>query len=170
MTTVTDYTSFSEIRAALGVSVDEVGDEVLGLTMYSSHLGMEFWTLSDDLEITEDIGDTFVTLMAVNAGSRTRQQKRALSAISLFATYAVARHLGTSLPLMAPKEIGDGKALMSRFTDSPYKSVMAKVEDQYGKIKAEFASALAGLTSKESYTITTSFMGVSLQSTDPVTG
>ena len=170
MTTLTDYTTFAEVRAALGVSDDEVGDDVLGLAMYGSHLGTELDDLTLEFGLTDDIETTYEGLKAILPGDLTKPQTRALETVSLFATYAVARHLGTSLPMMAPKSLGDGKALMARFSDSPYKTTLANVEAQYEKVKVSLGAALAALSSTTATTLVTTFMAVSSPAVDQVTG
>lgn len=167
---VSDYTSYGEIRAALGISSEEADDETLGLPMYGDHLGGEFSDLEDDLKLIVEVATTFATIQSISPGSRTALQKRALSTISLFSTYAVARHLGTSLPMMAPKEIGDGKALMSRFTNDPYKVTLQNVELQYGRARDRLNATLSLLSSTDKVAIVTSFLGIASPGTDPVTG
>ena len=168
MTALTMYTSYNEVRAALGVSDDEVPDATLALAMYGNHLGTELDDMETELGLAEPVEDTFATISAVAEGSRTKVQKRVLATTSLFATYAVARHLGTSLAMRAPKSIGDGKALLTRFTDSPYKSTLVQVGAQYEKARTALVSALAALNSTTSAAITTVFMGVASPATDPV--
>lgn len=164
---ITDYTSYAEVRAALGVSDEEVGDEVLALPMYSNHLAMEFSNLEDELDL-DDIEDLFATISGLALSARSKPQKRVLANLGLYATYAVARHLGTSLAMMAPKSLGDGKALMSRFSDSPYKSTLENVEAQYEKAKTALTAALDSLNSTSSAKVVTSFFGVVSPATDPV--
>ena len=170
LTAVSDYTTYNEVRAALGVSDEEVGDGVLELPMYGNHLAMEFGDLATTLSLATDVEETYATLRAVALNTLTKPQKRVLASLSLFATYAVARHLGTSLAMMAPKSLGDGKALMSRFSDSPYKSTLTNVEQQYEKAKASLGAALAALSSTTATTLVTTFMGVSSPAVDQVTG
>lgn len=168
MTVITTYTSYAEVRASLGVEEKEVDDITLALPMYANHLDMEFSDLEDGLSLAEPIADTFATLTAIGAGSRTRAQSRMLANTSLFATYAVARHLGTSLGMLAPKSIGDGKALMTRFTDNPYKVTLERVEAQYEKAKDALTAALDALNSTTTAAVTTPFFGVASPATDPV--
>jgi hypothetical protein len=165
---VTDYTSFDEVRAALGVSDEEVGDATLGLPMYGNHLEGEMQALADDLALTEDIAETVSTISAIAPASRTKPQKRVLSNVALFATYAVARHLGTSLAMMAPKAITDGKAGFTRFSDGPYKSVLLQVEKQYENTRNALAGALSTLNSTVASDIPLVFFGVASPATDPV--
>ncbi len=165
---ITDYTSFDEVRAALGVSDEEVSDTTLGLPMYGNHLEGEMQALADDLSLTEDITDTVSIIGAIAPASRTKQQKRVLSNVALFATYAVARHLGTSLAMMAPKAITDGKAGFTRFSDGPYKSVLMQVEKQYESARNALAGALSTLNSTVASDIPLVFFGVSSPDKDPV--
>jgi ABC-type oligopeptide transport system ATPase subunit len=84
------------------------------------------------------------------------------------ATYAVARHLGTSLAMMAPKAITDGKAGFTRFSDGPYKSVLLQVEKQYESARNALAGALSTLNSTVASDIPLVFFGVASPATDPV--
>lgn len=161
---ITDYTNYDEVRAALGVTVDEVGNEVLGLPMYGNHLGMEL----DELDAT--LIATYAGISALSLPTRSAAQKRLFSAVGLFATYAVARHLGTSLPMMGPKSISDGRAVVTRFSDSPYKATLARIEAQYERTRSSVLSALAALNSSSVADIRITYMGVAPPSTDPVVG
>jgi hypothetical protein len=165
---VTDYTSFDEVRAALGVSDEEVGDSTLSLPMYGNHLEGEMQALADELQLAEDIPDTVSAIGSIAPAARTKAQKRVLSNVSLFATYAVARHLGTALAMMAPKTITDGKAGFTRFSDGPYKSVLLQVEGQYERARTALASALSTLNSTVASDTPLVFFGVASPDKDPV--
>jgi len=45
---ITDYTTYDDIRAALGVESEEISDATLGLTLYSSYLDGEL----EDIDFT----------------------------------------------------------------------------------------------------------------------
>ncbi len=161
---VRDYTSYGEVRAALGVSEDDVEDTVIGLAMYGNHLAMELYDLSATLP------EDYEGIQATALAARTHAQKRVYASVRLFATYAVARHLGTSLPMMAPKAVTDGKAGVTRFSDSPYKSTLLYVEGQYERTKTALLEALAELNSTTAAQVPLVFMGVSSPAVDQVTG
>jgi hypothetical protein len=157
------YTTYDDIRAALGVSSDEIEDATLSLSLYELNLTSEF----------EDIGLTlesdYATVAALS--SRTAVQDRFLQATRLFATYAVAYQAATSLPLFSPKDISDGKATVSRYADSPYKEVVKRIEQLYGKYKARLEAAFAANGAVSAPSITPRpYFTVSVPDSDPVTG
>lgn len=92
-------------------------------------------------------------------------------ATSLFATYAVAKQLTVSLPLFSPKEIGDGKAHMTRYAQDPYKATIDAVLSEYEKTRNRLVAAYNAvkLTTTEAPTLRTYFSSV-LSGSDPVTG
>lgn len=158
---ITDYTSYDEIRAALGVSKKEIVDATLGLSIYANFLEMEF----------EEVDSTVPALYQATAGlpSPTAAEVRFLSACRLFAVYSVAKHLTGSLPLFAPRQIGDGKASVQRF-DSPYKDTVAAVNQMYDKAKNRLASALGDIGTSVTSAIPLTFVSVVTPISDPVTG
>lgn len=159
---ITSYTTYDDIRAALGVSDDELEDPTLSLSLYEDNLDVEF----DDIDFT--LKSTFATVSALT--SRSDVEERFLQATRLFATYAVAYQLTGSLPLFSPKDIGDGKALVSRYADSPYRAVTDKVKEAYSRARARLEKAFADLGAASAPTYTPPpLMGVASGSRDPVT-
>ena len=157
------YTTYDDIRAALGVSSDEIQDATLSLSLYELNLTSEF----------EDIGLSLETDYATVAAlsSKTAIQDRFLQATRLFSTYAVAYQATTSLPLFSPKDVTDGKAAFSRYADSPYKEVIKRVEQNYGKYKSRLEAAYAANNSGSAPSIATwPYFNVSVSDSDPVTG
>lgn len=161
---ITDYTTYDDIRSALGVSSEELEDTTLGLETWDHHLMFELEDIHATLpSIYADITDTAVA-------SRTPSEVKLHRATRIFATLAVANALTASLPMFGPKNISDGKALISRFADAPYKAVMEKVAAQYDRAKDRLASAWAELNASTATFTSRSYMGVSTLGTDPVTG
>ena len=157
------YTTYDDIRAALGVSSDEIEDATLSLSLYELNLTSEFEDISLTLE------SDYATVAALS--SRTAVQDRFLQATRLFATYAVAFQATTSLPLFSPKDISDGKATVSRYADSPYKEVIKKVEQLYGRYRTKLEAALAANNAESAPSIAArTYMAVSIPDSDPVTG
>jgi hypothetical protein len=164
---LTDYTSFNDIRAALGVSSEEIEDATLSLDLY------EFGLISDLDEV--DQGDLiqaeFAAVKLVEEGVRTAAQSKFFRAMTLFCTYSVARELTTSLPLFSPKEHTDGKAAFNRYADNPYKETIAAVRSGYERYKTRLIAAYAGLNpAVATVTSVIPLMTVSSPSSDPVTG
>lgn len=165
MLNVDDVTSFDEIRAALGVSDNELPDTTLELDMYRLHLNTELRAIDATLETTFD------TIRGKTEADRTSAEQNLFSATSLFSLYSVALHLTSSLPLFSPKTITDGKAAISRYADSPYKQTIEAVQAQYSKLKTLLEAALAEYGGSSSTAVSPpGYMGVSSPSFDPVTG
>ena len=157
------YTTYDDIRAALGVSSDEIEDATLSLSLYELNLISEL----EDVDV--DLVSDYATVAALS--SRTAVQDRFLQATRLFATYVVAYQATTSLPLFSPKDISDGKATVSRYADSPYKEVIKRVEQLYGKYKARLEAAVAANNAESAPSITSRpYFSVSVPDSDPVTG
>lgn len=157
------YTTYDDIRAALGVSSDEIEDATLSLALYELNLTSEF----EDIDLS--LESTYATVSALT--SRTDVQERFLQATRLFSTYAVAYQATTSLPLFSPKDITDGKAAFSRYADSPYKEVIKRVEQFYGKYKSRLEQALAANNAVSAPSIAyRPYLSVGVPTSDPVTG
>ena len=158
---LTTYTDYDSIRAALGVSTDDLEDATLALAIYDDALTQEH----EDVAIT--LRDTFTTLSA--NPSPTAQETRFLTACRLFSTYAVAKMLTSALPLFAAKTTTDGKAAVGRF-DSPFAGVIKAINEQYATQRTRLVNALAAVgTSSETATARV-YMSVASPSSDPVTG
>lgn len=158
---ITKYTSFDEVRSVLGVEDDELDDSTLSLGVYYNHL----------LEMFEDINPTLVQLYDEVDGTPVKSplQERFLRLVQTFATYAVAKQLTPSLPMFAPRSIGDGKATMSRFLD-PYKDTIRGIEEQFTLTQNRLQQVVDELTSENRSAGGRRFLiGVGLAQ-DPVTG
>lgn len=162
---VLDYTTYDDVRAALGVSEDELEDATLSLSLY------EFSLSADIRSVSLTLSADYATVANKDPGARTEDEIVLLESASLFATYSVARHLLTSLPLFSPKEITDGKASAVRYSINPYKDTMDRVESMYSRYRDALTTAYAAykVTSATTRTVPI-FMAVSQPGTDPVTG
>lgn len=160
---VTTYTTYSEIRAALGVSEDEIEDTTLALPMYGNMLDMELE------EVAVTLPSVFTTISALT--TKTEDQVRFLAAAHLFATYAVANKLTSSLPLFSPEQITDGKAAFKRTSQNPYAQVIEAVGKEYGRFKKRLEQLFAVVNSSTSAgTVSLSYVGVVTPAYDPITG
>ena len=158
---VTEFTSYADVRAALGVSEDDLEDATLALALYADMLAVEF----------EDIALTFLTTYAdVKAQTTpTDAQTRFLRATRLFSTYALAKQLASTLPLFAAKEVTDSKATTTRF-DTQFRETVKSVLDQYGRLRNRLSSALDALSAQSTTTVTKTYFAVVSPSSDPITG
>lgn len=160
---LTVFTSYADIRAALGVGIAEIPDAVISLPLYDNSLGVEL----DKLGLT--LAADFVTTKALAV--KTADQDRFLRSVQLFATYAVARQLTGALPLFSPKEIHDGKASMVRYAASPYDATIKAIKEGFETYKAVAIAAYALLnTTTSPSTKLRPYLSVVAPSYDPVTG
>lgn len=159
-TSLTEFTTYADIRAALGVTEDDLEDATLSLNLYSDSLGVEFE------DVSSAFADTYATVRDIDNPSAV--QISFLTATRLFATYAVAKQLTATLPVFASKQVSDGKTVVQRF-DNPYRDTIKSVLDQYGKAKARLATVIATLNSGSKSTVTRVYFSVVAPSTDPIT-
>lgn len=159
---LTDYTSYDEVRAALGVSTDELEDATLALGMYSDSLELELES------VNLGVPSLFTTVAALPEADRTDSQGRFYRTAKLFATYAVAKQLLPSLPMFGPKDISDGKATVSRFADSPYRETSKRVEAKYDELFTKLTTAYDSAASTTTATVTLNLLSVVNPATDPV--
>lgn len=124
---ILDYTTPEDIRGALGVDNEELGDETVLLQVYED-------TLYSELDqISYSFHDFYMGFKAVAV--LTGAEERFMRYSRLFATYAVARALTHTLPMFGPKSIEDGKAKVERFSD-PYKKTIEAVSAEYERWRA----------------------------------
>lgn len=164
---LTAYCDLEEIRSALGVGDEELTDAVLNLPVYEIGLVRELTKVSASLPAA------FSTCSAISEESRSDTQQALLDAIREFSVYSTARQVGVSLGIMAPKDIGDGKATVARFSDSPYRDTLARVDTMYAATKANLVDAFntySGSTIGTASTVPFTFFKVSSPTLDPVTG
>lgn len=157
------FTGFDDVRAVLGVSTDELEDSTLGLPVYAINLEAEL------REINASLPSAYEAVHAKPPTNFTEAERWFHETTRLFATYSVARQLCTSLPLFAPREVGDGKAHVTRFSADPYQATIAAVNDQYEVQRRRLDSAYAGVASTNSTATRRTYFAKS-SSIDPVTG
>ena len=157
------FTTYSDIRAALGVSAEELEDTTLSLSLYEQELAA-------DLEgVSSTLVDDFLALPA-DPDDFSKAQKKFDDAIRLFATYSVANHLTASLPLFSPKEITDGKAGFSRYAADPYQKTITAVAAKYEQNRLRLVDAYAALQSTTSTPVVRrTFFSAVAAAYDPVT-
>lgn len=163
---LTAYCELSEIRAALGVNDIELPDTVLNLPVYEIGLVRELNRVSVSLPVA------FSAVSAIAEEARTDAGQALMDAVRFFSVYAAARQVGVSLGSIVPKTVGDGKASISRFSDSPYKDVLTRVESMYQAARGGVLDSLAlysGTVAARSTTQASVFRASS-RSYDPVTG
>ena len=98
------YTTYDEVRALLGVSSTELPDDVLSLQVYDIGLTGELY------DISPTCASSYVTVSNKQPSARTTAEQWFYDSVRIFAAYAVAKQLTSSLPMFGPKDISDGKA------------------------------------------------------------
>lgn len=156
-----NYTDYDSIRAALGVSSDEIGDDILSLPLYEDYLASDL----EDVHIDLDSKHTLTAAIAVPSD----EEKRFLRYSRLFATYSVARALTSTLPMFSPKSIEDGKAKMDRYND-PYKATITAVLGEFERWKSSLLTAYLALGASATASVTRSYMSTATPGSDPITG
>jgi len=156
-----DYTTYNDVRAALGVSEEDIPDSVLDLNLYADTLTQEF----EEIDLT--LESTYATTESLAAP--TAAETRFITACNLFATYSVAKQLTATMPLFAARQVTDGKAQISRF-DNPYRDVIAQVTAQYEKARTRLVAAFGAIGAVTTATVAKSYFGIVSPSVDPVTG
>lgn len=168
---LTDFTTFEDIRAALGVSSDELEDDTLNLSLYEFNLKDDLTEVGEEAVPNSDLITDFRTADAKSPGTRTAAETRLVEATRLFSTYVVARQCTSALPLFSPKEQSDGKASLVRYASNPYEHTVREVKALYDKYRGRLITAYTKLKSVTSPTLTArSYFSVVSPTTDPVTG
>lgn len=161
---VQTFTSFNDIRAALGVEDDEIRDDTLSLDLYSNHLDAEL----EDVSV--NLSTDYATVAAISAEARTATEARLYRCTRQFATFAVAKLALTGLALAAPKEVSDEKTTVTRFALDPYKETGKRVESAYSAALERLRQAYADYKSSTASSIVLpTLLGAAGLSVDPVT-
>jgi len=158
---LTDYTSYDDIRAALGVAPEEITDEVLALNSYEQILTFDLY------DLTPAIGPYYLAL----SGVLTADQERFKDLMQVYAAYVIAKHLLTSLPMFGPQSIKDAKTEIQRISD-PYKATREGVLAFYELMRARLLAAYLVLVPSAPISSAAVFnvMAAIPLGADPVTG
>lgn len=162
---LTAYCSYDEVRSALGVNDTELKDSVLALPVYEMGLVRELNKLSTSLNAA------FSTVRLKAPGSRSATEAALFDAVRLFSVYACAKQACVGLANFAPKDVGDGKASISRFAGVPYEVVMERVEGMYTSTRVELKAVYDTFLGAAQAVVTAPVFAVGSQrGYDPVTG
>lgn len=159
-----DYTTLDDIRAVLGISEEEVSNADLSLESFAISLELK---LSD---ISESLASAYSAVKAIPEASMTAKQLRFYKTVRLYAAYAVAENLLTSLPNFGFKVVTDGKAKTERFDhwEDVKSGILATLNSL--KIKVRIALAAIDGTYVAPETVAGVFIVGVATSTNPVTG
>lgn len=163
---LTDYTTYDEIRAVLGVSNKDIQDSTLALALYDRLLLIDL----DSLDSTAGSGvrTLYTTISGISQGSRTADQQRYYELVQVYSAYSVSNTLLTSLPYFAVQRVTDGRAEAERLSD-PYADVKESVPMVLSTLRRRLLSAYTVLGGSVSSTTTRSYFTATGLATDPVT-
>lgn len=159
---ITDYTTSTSIRAALGVSDDEIENATIEDDIYSVQLDEALYELSPDLAAD------YVT---VKAGTQTPQAVRFVKLVNTWCTYRVANDLLATVRMFAPQTIKADKDEATRVAD-PYKDLRETVSQLLSRFALSILTVYADLFPAQLPPVpkvTINLVSVSLP-LDPVTG
>lgn len=142
MILLTDYTSYAEVRAILGVSIYELADETLALPLFTQVLQTRLRsTVGTFAGTTGSLTAMFDELSAVV--SPTEAQEDFLVLIKQYASYVVAETCLTGLSLFAPKQVADGKSSETRFSsEATFKDVAVSIRQELARLSGKIAEQL----------------------------
>ena len=128
---------FNDVRAVLGLNDIELDDATLSVPVVGLSLQAEL------RDVARRLPQDLAACRASPPAQRSEVQTQFLAGVHLFATYSVAMQLCAALPLMAPKEVSDGKAAVVRFAGSPYEVTSAHIKEQWGRWRVHLEAAHA---------------------------
>ncbi len=160
MLDVSDYIlSYDNVRSTCGLSEDELPDDTIKLSLYSSELELGLDSLSPSDEALLPVKKAFLEL-------DPDADAEAYNLIHLFSVYAVSLAVCVSLSMRAPKTLSDSKVTIGRFSpENTWRDVIKALE----KKLADFRDRIDDLGSS-STTSTLTVMQVVKPAVDPVTG
>lgn len=161
---VETFTSYPDIRAALGVSEFELGDETLSLAVWSQHLEEDLNEVSPLLLPTWDALDP-------DSSQLSPDELRFKKLMGLFVTYAVAYRLTDSAEVFSFLKLADGRATAERVPEA-FSVLRANIQAMLNRIRALLLAALSAIDPNAPVppSITASLIGSTGLATDPVTG
>lgn len=158
---LTEYTTFNDIRAALGVSEEEIDDLTIGLSLYETLLD------EDLLAVDPNLVATWVALPAVD--SRSAVERRFGSLVGLYSTYAVAYRLTDTVELFGFLKVADGRASTERAQEA-FNNLRANITGMLTRLRGLLLAALQALVPATVITATSfSWVSSTGTATDPVT-
>ena len=162
---ITQYVTYDDVRAVLGVVDYELPDSVLSGPVFNYNLELKLSEVSGKLDgFTGTLAEHFVNLKAVSP--RTTEQEKLYNLIGLYAVYVVASQAADSLSMFAKKTESDGKAVNTRFSsEATFKDVKAKMESLASSVLGLINDVLGNANSSN----ITTMLKVVVPSVDKVT-
>jgi hypothetical protein len=162
MLLITAYTSYNEIRAALGVSEEEVPDGDLELPTRLTLLE----------EAITDLHPGLLPLWSTlpDESLRSAEQSRFAKLLSLYATYAVAADLLVTVELFGYQKVADGRASTER-SEKAFENLRGNVQGMLKRLGTKLLAALVELAPETVVTADDGMIYVSSTGivSDPVT-
>lgn len=161
---LTEYTTYAEVRAALGVSEEEIDDATLELQMYET-------LLEEDLNGISPLVLTTWAGLDEDEDARTADEAKFAKRLRLYATYSVAAQLLTSVELFGFLKVADGRASTERRPQA-FDTINGNVLAMLVKARAWLLASLDLLAPGTPVTPAGSISWTSsvAPATDPVTG
>ena len=158
---LTAYTSYADVRAALGVSQKDLSDETLGLPYYEDSL----------VEGLDSVHSSLIPAFDESTATdpQTPAQSRLTRSFRVLATLITARAAIPALRMAAPQQVTDGKAAFTRFND-PLAELSRALDEKYNQARVRAEEALAQLTTSNSSTVPRVWFSAVTPGSDPVTG
>lgn len=160
---LTSYTTYAEVRAALGVSEEEISDQTLELQIYETLL------IEDLADLNAGVLPAWEALPAEE--SRTAEQARFAALVHLYSTYAVAYRLTDNVELFGFIKMSDGRASAERPKEA-FAKLRANIEAMLTRIGGKLLGALLVLVPDAPISVSADLILVSSVgiANDPVTG
>lgn len=155
------YTTFNDVRAALGVTPKDLADDTLALSYYEDSL----------LEGLDNVHPSLIQSFneANSADPQSSAQARLTRSVRLLATLVVAKAAIPAMRMAAPQQVSDGKATLTRFTD-PLVELERGIDKNYAQAKNRVEAALEALLVGNKGTTARVYFSVVSPGVDPVTG
>ena len=134
---LTEYTTYEDVRAALGVSSEEIDDATLGLDTFLTLLE------EDLLAVNSGVPTAWLALPA-DPDTDSASEKRFRRLVKLYSTYAVAYRLLDSAELFGVLKVADGRASTER-TAKAYENLRINVSTMLAKVEALLLDALLAM-------------------------
>lgn len=162
---LTDYTTFDEVRSALGVDSSDLPDETLQLRRYLTEVEIGL----------EEVGSTVITQYKVISDKETSARTDAESLVydrtRLCATYLAAAACLSGLPLFVNKSETDEKSSYTRFTGNVIEQVSENIRASLERYRAALQNAVSSLENGSSVVRQRrTFIYAVPSNYDPVTG
>lgn len=133
---LSDFTSFDEVRAVVGLSSSELPDAQLNLAIYTNSLQLSLGYVTLPSPYTGTLETEFETVALLDEDARTASQQMLYNLTRLYATYSVAYEVASSLSMSAPKSQSDGKRTLTRFSDqSTFMQTAGNIASKLGSLR-----------------------------------